>query len=111
MNLISKNQSQNQSRQNLFYLPKKKAKGNLEKITFLLFEIFFEFFFKNIFRTSLEEKEIMCNLCQAEKPLFCYTCSINLSTLPVRTSKIGQNYDSDVATKISEVIFRERRDS
>merc|ERR1711990_1276359 len=32
--------------------------------------------------TSSEEKEIMCNLCQVEKPLFCYTCSINLSTLP-----------------------------
>jgi len=30
--------------------------------------------------TSSEEK--MCNLCQTEKPLFCYNCSINLSTLP-----------------------------
>jgi len=55
--------------------------------------------------TSLEEKEIMCNLCQVEKPLFCYTCSINLSTLPVRTSKIGQNEKN----KIFENLFSGRK--
>ena len=97
MDLISKKQSRNRSRQNLFYQPKKKAKGNYGKIS--------EKFFKIDFRTSLEEKEIMCNLCQVEKPLFCYTCSINLSTLPVRTSKIGQNEKN----KIFENLFSGRK--
>jgi len=46
MNLISKNQSQNQSRQNLFYLPKKKAKGNQERISFL--DFFFQKYFSNL---------------------------------------------------------------
>ena len=100
MDLISKNQSRNRSRLNLFYQPKKKAKGNYGKIS--------EKFFKIDFRTSLEEKEIMCNLCQVEKPLFCYTCSINLSTLPVRTSKIGQNFHNE-KIKIFENLFLGRK--
>ena len=93
MDLISKIQYPwKQSRLNSFYQPKKIAKGNLD---FFIFQKkipkkkFPKKILKKIFRTSSDEKEKMCNLCQTEKPLFCYNCSINLSTLPVSAPKTG----------------------